>query len=154
MFLALSLYEVELLKLKFMFKLFIGAWLMAILFFIKIILPFSWSFFLSFQTSLTTLQQTPFIFEAKIEEYYQFFISSYYTSLFSCQFLIFLISFLTGFTKKFKKIKKFRKFFYLTFVVFSTLITPPDIISQLLISSVLIVIYEFLIFMKCLRLKW
>jgi Sec-independent protein secretion pathway component TatC len=43
-------------------------------------------------------------------------------------------------------IKAFRKIFHYFFLIFSTLITPPDIFSQLSISLCLTFNYEILVF--------
>jgi Sec-independent protein secretion pathway component TatC len=45
-----------------------------------------------------------------------------------------------------KLIKKFRKIYYLLFIIFATIITPPDIATQLLLCGCIIVIFEILIF--------
>jgi len=45
-----------------------------------------------------------------------------------------------------KLIKKFRKIFYLSFVMFATIVTPPDVTTQLILSGSIICIYEILIF--------
>jgi len=54
-------------------------------------------------------------------------------------------------SEKMRAVKTFRKLFYLIFILFSTITTPPDIFSQILVSSSLIVIYEFLIFSRYIK---
>ena len=44
-----------------------------------------------------------------------------------------------------KPIKKFRKLYYFIFVTLSTLISPPDIISQIGLSLSMLIVYEFLV---------
>lgn len=153
MFLALGLYQFEFLKLKFAFQIFTITWLFSFLLLLNVIVPFSWNFFLSFQEKMYNSQSIDLFFEAKLSEYLQYFISLYYICLINCQFLTVLVVTLTNLSEKLKKTKIFRKLFYLIFVVFSTIVTPPDILSQLCISSFLILLYEFLILLREIKIN-
>jgi sec-independent protein translocase protein TatC len=146
MFLSLGLYNFEFKKLKLIFQTFIISWIVCSVTLFKIFVPFSCNFFLSFQENLTGTQSIPLFFEAKLSEYLQYFISLYYICLTSCQFFTILAIVLTTLNNKLQK--ALRKLFYLIFIIFSTVITPPDILSQVVISSILILIYELLIFIK------
>ena len=148
-FLALGLYRFEFNKLKFTFKIFIITWLSSAILLYKFLIPFSWSFFLNFQKNKIGLQPVSFFFEAKIIEYFNYFTNLYYISLISCQFLIIIAILLNSISNK--KNKMFRKLFYLLFVIFSTLITPPDVLSQIVVTINLIVVYETIIFFKYLK---
>lgn len=148
MFLSLGLYQFEFTKLKLLFRLFILSWIFSFILLIQFIIPFSWKFFLSFQEGSTTTQMVSFFFEVKLNEYLKYFISSYYICLTSCQFLALLIVALTSLSKKLKNVKAFRRLFYIIFITFSTVITPPDILSQIVICSILIVTYEITIIFK------
>ena len=147
LFLSSGLYSFEYKRLQFAFKIFIFSWLSSILLLNKLIIPFSWAFFLSFQQA----DSISFFFEAKIVEYLNYFISLYYICFINCQILTVLTLLLNNISTNLKKIKKFRKLFYLIFFIFSTLTTPPDILSQIIMSSCLIVFYEFLLFSKYLK---
>nr|AEP20725.1 SecY-independent transporter protein [Kryptoperidinium foliaceum endosymbiont] len=153
MFLSLGLYQFEFTKLKLAFQLFILTWLLSSTLLFKVVIPFSWKFFLSFQETSVDSQVLSFFFEAKLNEYLEYLIRLYYVCLISCQFLVILIVSLINLSEKLKKTKMFRKLFYLIFVVFSTIITPPDVLSQILISSILIVVYEFLTFLKKIKIS-
>lgn len=153
MFLALGLYQFEFTKLKLAFQIFIITWLFSSFLLLNIIVPFSWNFFLSFQENVTNSQSINLFFEAKLSEYLQYFVSLYYVCLVNCQFLAILVITLTNLSEKLKKTKTFRKLFYLIFVVFSTIITPPDIFSQISISIVLVLLYEFLILLREIKLN-
>lgn len=148
MFLSLGLYQFEFTKLKLLFKLFALSWLFSFILLIKLIVPFSWKFFLSFQEGSTATNTVSFFLEVKLNEYLQYFISIYYICLISCQFLTLLIVALTSLSKELRNIKAFRRLFYIIFIIFSTVITPPDILSQIFISSILILAYEITIFLK------
>ena len=148
MFLTLGLYHFEFIQLKAVMKVFIITWLCSIVLLKKIVVPFSWSFFLSFQETTNNLQPASFFFEAKILEYFNYFTNCYYICMINCQLLALSILFLDTINKAVGTIKTFRKLFYLIFVVFSTITTPPDIFSQIIVSFSLIIVYELLIFFK------
>nr|YP_009144738.1 SecY-independent transporter protein [Pseudo-nitzschia multiseries]AKJ77346.1 SecY-independent transporter protein [Pseudo-nitzschia multiseries] len=151
MFLTLSLYYSEYIQLKSITRIFIITWSCSVILLIKFVVPFSWSFFLSFQETNSYLQPTSFFFEARILEYFHYFTNFYYICVANCQLLGVSILFLNAVSEKMKAIKTFRKLFYLVFILFSTITTPPDIFSQILVSSSLIIIYEFLIFLKYIK---
>ena len=150
-FLALGLYHSEYSKLKSIFKIFIVTWLCSIILLKKIIIPFSWLFFLSFQNANDYLQPASFFFEARILEYFEYFVNFYYISLANCQLLALSILFLNNISEKTGTIKTFRKLFYLVFILFSTITTPPDVFSQIIMSSSLILSYELLVFLKYIK---
>ena len=140
MFVFLGLYKTEHQRFKLVLKLELFFVIFTLVFINHFLLPVSLNFFLSFQV-------LNLYFEAKICEYLNFYILLYFTCIFSCQIFIFLIVFLDSAVKRnFKSIKNLRRFFYLLFIIFATIITPPDFISQLMLSFVAIFIYEFLVF--------
>jgi Sec-independent protein secretion pathway component TatC len=153
MFLSLGLYQFEFLKLKASFQIFIVSWFVSTILLYKYVIPFSWDFFLSFQQNSNGIQPISFFFEAKIVEYFNYFTNLYYICLLNCQLLAIFTFFLTDLSEKLGEIKTFRKLFYLIFVIFSTITTPPDIVTQVIISLFLIGIYEFLIFLKQLKIN-
>lgn len=153
MFFVSSLYEFEYLRLKFAFKVFISSWLISIFLLYTFIIPFSWNFFLSFQKSSTTLQPFELFFETKLINYFHYFTTIYYISVINCQFLGLFTVILSNLNEKLQQSKLFRKLFYLLFVTFSTVVTPPDIISQLCISLCLIISYELLLLIKFININ-
>nr|QXV92931.1 SecY-independent transporter protein [Nitzschia anatoliensis] len=153
MFLSLGLYQFEFTKLKFALQLFIITWLISSTLLFKIIIPFSWKFFLSFQETSLNTQLLSFFFEAKLNEYLEYLIKLYYLCLVSCQFLVVIIVSLINLNDKLRRTKIFRKLFYLIFIVFSTIITPPDVFSQVFISSLLILVYELLTLLKKIKIN-
>lgn len=150
-FFTLGLYHSEYTQLKSVLKIFVITWICSIILLKKIVVPFSWSFFLSFQETNNQFQPASFFFEARILEYFNYFTNFYYICLANCQLLTLSILFLNNISKKVGTIKTFRKLFYLVFILFSTITTPPDILSQIIVSSGLILIYESLIFLKYVR---
>lgn len=153
MFITLGLYQSEYIQLQSAFKVFIFTWLFSLLLLKEVVVPFSWSFFLSFQKTSETLQPVSFFFEARISEYLVYFKNLYYVCLINCQVFALLTFLLKNISDTIGTVKTFRKLFYFIFIIFSTLTTPPDIFSQIFISCSLIVIYEFLIFLRYLKLS-
>ena len=150
-FLTFGLYESELLTIKMLFKIFLTTWLISSILFYKFLIPFSLEFFLTFQQNETLEQPIPLFFEAKLFDFLSYFIKFYNICFFSCQFLTLILFFLNKIINKKKHIKFFRKILYLVFLIFSTIITPPDVLSQLIITFYLILIYEITILFSCLK---
>lgn len=107
------------------------------------IVPITWFFFSNFQ-NLVSSKFINIHFEAKLNEYFDFYFSMYYICVFYCQIFATLI-FLFSLNFNLKSIKKFRKLYYFIFVILSTLISPPDIFSQIGFSLSMVVSYEFLV---------
>lgn len=153
MFLSLGLYQLELKRIKKIFQICLLTWLFSLILLFNFIIPFTWKFFLSFQVNSNDKRLISFFFEAKLNEYFYYFIDLYYICLVNCQFLVLLLVALTTIGENSKKTKTFRKLFYLIFVIFSTIITPPDVVSQICISGILIAIYECIILLKKIKVS-
>ena len=148
MFITLGLYQSEYIQFQSAFKVFIVTWLLSLILLKEVVVPFSWSFFLSFQHTSEVSQPVSFFFEARISEYLIYFKNLYYVCLINCQVFALLTFLLKNISDTSGTIKTFRKLFYFVFIIFSTLTTPPDIFSQVFMSCILIMIYELLIFLK------
>jgi len=146
-FLSSGLYKSEYEKLQFAFQICLLSWTCSVILLNKIIIPVSWDFFLSFQKT----DGITFFFEAKIIEYLNYFTNLYYVCFLNCQLLAVITLLLNNYSKNINKIRRFRKLFYILFVIFSTLTTPPDIVSQILMSTSLITFYEVLLFFSILK---
>ena len=138
-FLSTSLYFREFKFISFLFKGATFFWFLSCLLSSYVLVPFGWNFFLSFQ-----LQQG-FHFEARISEYFYFYNNAYFLCLTYCQLLIVLFIFLMDIQQNYLYIKRYRKFYYYLFLIFSTLVTPPDLISQLLTTFLVTAIYEIIL---------
>ena len=110
------------------------------------LLPLSWNFFLKFQNQ--DLQLTPFYFEAKLDEYLTYYISLYYLVLANTQISLILFIIINYYSRDIVTISNLRKIFYFIFFVISTLTTPPDVISQIVFSSLMICVYEMIVFLN------
>ena len=86
-------------------------------------------------------------FEAKLNEYIDLIFDLYLYCFILTQILSFFIYFLIYLGKNNLRIISFsRKYVYVILIIFSSIITPPDIISQVIISIPLILCYEILLF--------
>lgn len=123
---------------------------LAVLVFNKFLFPLSWDFFLSFK-NFGTLKSVSLHFEAKLLEYATFYIKFYYICV--LYFQVFLIPMLIfkRFKKELKVFKNFRKILYYFCLAFSTVVTPPDVTSQAILSFCIIISSE--IFVYCLTFK-
>ena len=144
-FISQGLYRSEYLYIKFILKTVIFISCLFFFIFHSILLPFSWNFFLSFQ-NFAVGEPIALYFEAKMNEYLNFYLEFYYICRFYCQIIVFLIFFFYLIKNNFQVLKKIRKVFYYIFVIISTSLTPPDIFSQIVLSILLISSYELIIF--------
>jgi sec-independent protein translocase protein TatC len=126
-------------------KVIIVIWFFSVLLSHFLLIPITWDFFYSFQ-ELFSSKFVNLHFEAKLPEYIDFYVSLYYLCVIYFQVFTILFFFLNYIGDKTKIIQKFRKIYYYFFVVFSTLISPPDLFSQFFISLFLIFVYEILVF--------
>lgn len=117
-------------------------WMFSVFLSYYLLVPFAWNFFISFQS--VYLGQS-FYFEAKLIEYFKFCVSIYSFCFIYCQIFPFLMCFFFDIYSKKKHIKKFRKIFYYIFAIFATLISPPEVYCQIILSLVLIFFYESVI---------
>lgn len=109
----------------------------------KIILPWSWDFFLNYQTT----QKINFFFEAKFIEYMKLIYTLYKLTIILTIINIIFICFLIVLKQNiYYFLRKYRKIIYLLITIISSIITPPDVISQVLLSLSIIMIFEFIIY--------
>lgn len=144
---SLYKHEKKLIKLFLLFYLVITICLIII--FYKILLPFSWNFFYEVVFPVFKQQKTvKLFFEIKIHEYLNFFFTLYSICFILTNLFFFITIKLYYFYNNFlysKYLKNYRKKLYFLFFIFSTLITPPDIISQIVVGFSFILLLEFII---------
>lgn len=109
----------------------------------KIILPYCWKFFsafeLNYESNGVSLQ-----LETRLHDYLNFFIQLLYSLNLTTNFCLFLSFFLFRFPAK--TLTKLRKIIYFLCFFVATLLTPPDIFSQIFVGLILITLYEFFMF--------
>lgn len=144
-----ALYRNEKLKLKLIVKLSVIFWLFGVTVFNLIVFPLCWGFFISFQFSSNNVIEI--FFEYKITEYLKFYFLVYYVTIVFLQFFVFLFYLLFYIDKKFNFIKKTRKIIYILFFVTATIVTPPDVISQIIFGVLFLILYELIIIINIVK---
>lgn len=143
LFIIPGLYKYEYLIVRNFFLLSILLYTATTVFTYKIFLPYCWKFFSSFQLkaeeSLISLH-----LEARIADYLSFFFETYF--LLNVILHIFLIFLFLLYKVTLNYILKYRKLFYLLFFLFATLMTPPDVISQIVVGIFFLVFFEIFLF--------
>jgi Sec-independent protein secretion pathway component TatC len=118
---------------------------------VAVIFPITWEFFEGFQ-KLFTVNYSVY-FEVKVNEYFQFFFSTYFfIQYYSLSFIIFIFIFQDFYYSK-TYTKKFRKLNYFVFLLVFTFINSSDIITQILFSVILCFFYEFSLFFYLLKVN-
>jgi len=140
-FLKPSMYTKESTLMKQMLILISIIWYMSLFLIYYAILPLSWEFFMSIQKSLNDAQLS-FFFEAKLNEYLALVASIFKICLLNTLLIsvLFFITYKSIHLNSF--MKKQRKYFYFVFFILASIITPPDLISQLTIGSLSVIVFE------------
>lgn len=147
MFLSSGLFKSE----YFIFKLLIFnslfLFFLSIFFFHLCILPILWDFFLIFQEKCGV----NVFFESKITEYVSFYTETYILVTLISQFFAIIVFRLLIVKDKIFFIINSRKLIYISFIVISTIITPPDVVSQLCVIFCLSFFYESVVLILLIR---
>lgn len=148
-FLCSSLYEHEHKKLLKLMKHTILFIIFGNIFFFKILFPWSWEFFSEFGTTPQTHSVVIF-FENRLQDYLNFFVQFFF--LFNFSIISFVL--LLKIVQAFELLTTFRKPIYLGSMILSAFITPPDVVSQLILGLPMIFSYECLIFCNYLKKQY
>lgn len=150
-FLNPGFYKTEYLYLKHIVYGFYAIWVIITLAVHYFLLPHLWEFFSGFDTNIF---QGPLglHFEAKLNEYVSFLIYMYLYSCFGSQICVFIIICILNVNPHdLIYIRKLRRYIYVISFFVAALITPPDILSQVIIAICILFIYEILIFLLLLK---
>jgi len=143
LFLIPALYKYEYLIIRNLFFVSIFLYILTTYFTYEIFLPYCWKFFNSFQLnaeeSLISIH-----LETRIADYLNFFIETFLLLNIVLHIFLVFILFLYKITLNF--IIKHRKIFYLAFFVFATIVTPPDIFSQIIVGFLFLTSFEIFLF--------
>lgn len=140
-FLAPGLFKFEYKKLILVIYISLILFVFSIILLHSCILPFLWDFFLTFQTNCGI----NVFFESKITEYFIFYKEIYFLTILIGQIFAAILLNIMLVKKKIDFIHKSRKLLYFTFILISTVITPPDVISQIIVGINFIVFYELIV---------
>jgi Sec-independent protein secretion pathway component TatC len=135
-------FEINLIKKIFIIYVILSCFSTILLYFI--ITPLSWNFFFNFQ-EMVFHNQLNVYFESKLSEYLIFYknldkISNIFSQIFTCLFV-----YINQIENYLKIIKEYKKIIYFFLFFLTTLITPPDIFSQITLGSFIIISYEIFI---------
>lgn len=145
-FFSSALYKTEYKLLNQLFKISIIIWFFSSVLAYHFFIPISWKFFLSFQ-QMSYVKSLNFFLESKLLEFFNFFTQLYFICVLSTQVFVYFIVLIFKSSSDFLKLRKFRKLYYYLFLIFSTFVSPPDVISQLFISITGILVFELSVFM-------
>jgi sec-independent protein translocase protein TatC len=153
-FMSLGLYrkEYENLKKLFVFSLFL--WLVSTNLFLRILLPLTYEFFFEFRKE-SDCKNFKLYLEPKLDTYIDFTLNIYLQSYVTFQlFSVFVFLFEYAKTKEF--VAKFKKIIYIKTLIIATIITPPDIWSQITLYAFLIISIETYLLIDIFgnNLKW
>lgn len=137
-FLSPALYTHEYKRIKSTIIFWFFVMISCVLIFHFYVLPFAWYFFLNYQS-------VNIFFEARINEYFSFYVTVYFGLMVIGHFFIAIFLILDFITNKVVFVKNYRKSCYFLFFVLGALITPPDVISQILFGFSCVLIYESII---------
>lgn len=107
------------------------------------VMPLAWEFFLSFENLNSAL---PIKLEAKIDQYLSLVMSLIIGFGIAFQFPVIIMLLAKIGVVKAEGLKKNRRFAIVIIAIISALLTPPDVISQLLMLTALYLLYEISIF--------
>lgn len=145
LFLSTGLYRFEYEYLRLVLLTISFCWATCVFMVNNFIFSISWDFFLRFQQYLS-FQNLAFHFEIKLSEYLLFYKYIYYLCHLTFQVVILFFIFVDLFRTNISIIKRLRKFLFFLFFILSTLVTPPEVLYQLVMSVCTIFIYESVIF--------
>ena len=116
----------------------------------KVIIPSAWSFFLTFET--TNLEGFFDIrLEAKINEYLDIFLIVLLLSNIFFQLPLMLILIINLNIIAVEQLINYRKSFFLLSLILAAFCSPPDVFSQLILATPIILFYESLLFFLILK---
>jgi sec-independent protein translocase protein TatC len=151
-FFSSALFKKEYNFFKLIFKTIIFIWILSASISHYVLIPLTWNFFLSFQDLIVISDSFSIHFEAKIIEYFYFYIYLYYICGVYFQIITLFFFTLNYINISMQSVRKYRKLYFFGFILFSTLLSP-DILSQSLISFFLIIVYEIFIFFYVFSIK-
>lgn len=144
LFINTGLYKFEIYIIKKIILIYIILSISSIIFLYYIILPISWNFFFNFQDIISN-NQLNLYFEAKLSEYLNFFVTLHKLSSLLSQIFTIIFIYINSNQNYLKFIKEKKKIIFFFLFLITTLITPPDVFSQLILGSFINIIYEIFI---------
>jgi len=152
-FLYPGLYIEEKKRIKIYLSIFFSFFIIGNIIIYQMVIPSAWSFFLTFET--TNLDGFLNIhLEAKINEYLDLFLVVFLLSNFFFQLPVILIIIINLNIISIKQLVNYRKVFLILSLILAAFCSPPDIFSQLILATPIIIFYESLVFFLFLQKKY
>ena len=111
-----------------------------------VVMPITWEFFTSFQ-NIKPKNGIPIILEAKVSEYIDLIVELFIGFGLAFQLPILLVMLTKLNIINFYQLKKFRRYSVVLNFIAAAILTPPDVISQLVLALPLIILYEISLFL-------
>jgi Sec-independent protein secretion pathway component TatC len=150
-FLIPSLYCFERKKWTYDLYIYILLYILAIFLSCIVVFPFFWKFFMHFQEGML-LRNNSFFFQLqnqpRISSYFSFFFHTEIITHFFCETPFFFYLLLKYNYIQIAQIIKNRRIIYFNLLLFIALISPPEILTQILFFIITIFLFEFLIFFQ------
>ena len=150
-FLGPGLFKIEYFYLKRLLKYYFFCWLIFLGGFNLFVLPFFSDFFVFNNYQQNSFYNLKFYFEPEINKYLIFVKNIFNNFWGNLQFFIVIIFIVNFFTKYTSSLKSTRRFLYVVILCFSTITTPPDILSQILMFLILTLVFELSILVNLLK---
>jgi sec-independent protein translocase protein TatC len=143
LFIIPSLYKYECVSIIYLINSSFFLIISATYFINKVFLPLILNFFFKFE-----IMDYPFsiFFEGRIDTYLTFIIKIYYLFNIIFQFPLIIIGCFLLKLITIKMLINYRKIFYFSFIIIASILTPPDILSQILLVIPFIIFFELTIF--------
>jgi len=110
------------------------------------VMPAAWSFFLSFQAVLGGEQSIPVELMPRVSEYLSLITSFLFGFGIAFQIPLVIVLLLKLGVIKVEGLKRFRRYMIVAAFFLAAVLTPPDVLSQVFLATVLICFYELIIF--------
>jgi sec-independent protein translocase protein TatC len=156
-FLIPSLYCFERKKWTYDLYIYIYIYILAIFLNCIVVFPFFWKFFMHFQEEML-LRNNSFFFQLqnqpRISSYLSFFFHTEIITHFFCETPFFFYLLLKYNYIQIAQIIKNRRIIYFNLLLFIALISPPEILTQILFFIMTIFLFELLIFFQIINQKF
>lgn len=133
MFLQPALYKNEARKIRKILFLFHSLLFLNVFLTIGILLPSCWKFFFSFHLQ-AEIHGMEIHLETRLKDYFSFIFDLFFLVFIFCSFCFVFFTVLTQ--NRILFVTKHRKLFHFLFLCFATLLTPPDVVSQVIIALI------------------
>ena len=111
-----------------------------------LVLPMAWPFFLSFQTTPVETA-LPIQLEARVSEYLNLIMTLIFSFGFCFELPVFLALLGKADLVTAEDLSKYRRYAIVLIFIVAAILTPPDILSQILLATPLLILYELSIFL-------